>query len=175
MSNKPQRPLVKYPEEMDPFIQFIGYRMDPYSERDLSLTRLVLEEIPQTTGATGFYYGCKNINRLSIINEGIFVIAVQEHYPSSSENLTEITKKQIARNYLNTWIQQFEEAFNTTTYNSQILTSSRRHELEDSLKESLFENFELKLTEQEAESLINRLKEGPTKKAKKFIKKSIKF
>lgn len=50
--------------------------------------------------------------------------------------------------------------------------SSFRKEFKEN---SIYEDYELKFTEEEAEFLIERLKKGPSKKAKKLIKKSQKF
>ena len=46
---------------------------------------------------------------------------------------------------------------------------------EEQNKESIFKNYELTLSEKEAEDLVKRLENGPNEKARVFLKESIEF
>ena len=42
-------------------------------------------------------------------------------------------------------------------------------------KDSIYKEYEIKLTKEEAENLVERLEKGPNDKAKAFLKESIEF
>jgi len=49
----------------------------------------------------------------------------------------------------------------------------KKHEEVD--KDSIYEEYEITLTKEEAENLVERLENGPSDKAKAFLKESIEF
>ena len=54
-------------------------------------------------------------------------------------------------------------------------TESVDKKYEEADKDSIYEDYEITLTEKESEILIKRLEKGPNDKAKAFLKESIEF
>ncbi len=54
-------------------------------------------------------------------------------------------------------------------------TESLDKKYEDVDKDSIYEAYEITLTEKEAENLVKRLEKGPNDKTKEFLKESIAF